>query len=70
MILPTPTVWLLKLTLTIQPGAFCLQPNIRSVRMTPVCGFTERSTTSMLRTWLQWGLGYLCHMPMTTWDHG
>ena len=40
-------------TLTIHTGAFCLHPNIRSVRTMPVFGSTERSTTSMVTTWEQ-----------------
>ena len=37
-------------TLTIHIGAFCLHPIIRSVRMIPVFGSTERSTVSIART--------------------
>lgn len=57
-------------TLTIHPGAFCLQPSTLSVRMTPVFGLIVRSKTSMLTTCEHFGLGYFLHMPITTWDHG
>jgi len=60
----------IKLTLTIHIGAFCLQPSTLSVRMIPVCWSTERSIVSMLTTCVHFELGYLCHMPITTWDHG
>lgn len=46
-----------------------MQPSTRSVRMIPVSASTVRSMTSIVWTCVQWGLGYLCHIPMTTCDH-
>lgn len=57
-------------TLTIHFGVFCVQPSTRSVRMIPVSGSTVRSRTSMVWTCVQCGLGYLCHIPITTCDQG
>lgn len=57
-------------TFTIHIGAFCLHPNIRSVRIMPVFASTERSSTSTVTTWEQWGFGYLCHIPTITCAHG
>lgn len=57
-------------TLTIHAGAFCLHPNTLSVRMMPVFGSTVLSTVSMLTTWVHFEFGYLCHIPITTWDQG
>jgi len=56
--------------LTIHPGVFCLHPRTLSVRMIPVLGSMERSMVSTVRTWAQCWFGYLCHMPIRTWDHG
>lgn len=60
----------LKLTLTIHRGAACLQPSILSVRITPVTGSTERSTTSTDVTCAHLGFGYLCQIPRFTCDQG
>ena len=38
--------------------------------MIPVFGSTERSMVSMLMTCVHLEFGYLCHIPMITWDQG
>ena len=57
-------------TLTIHAGALCLQPKTLSVRIIPVTGSIDLSIVSMLTTCVHFEFGYLCHMPITTWDQG
>lgn len=53
-----------------QAGAFCLHPIILSVLTSPDLGSKVRSNTSTEVTCEEDGFGYLCHIPITTWDQG